>query len=125
MYLGAPYTWSQGVIREWLDRALCNDAWASKFPYAAVIHEHHVHSDHRPLVMDMNYFEAAMTQQARGEHRFEAYWLEEDMVEEIVKSAWQCASTVGVGPSLATRTKAVKDELDQWDREVLKGPKKN
>lgn len=45
-------------------------------------------------------------------------------MEEIVKLAWQRASTAGVGPSLATRTKAVKDELDQWDREVLKGPKK-
>lgn len=61
MYLGDPYTWSRGFIRERLDRALCNDAWASKFPYAVVIHEHHVHSDHRPLVLDTNYFEAAMT----------------------------------------------------------------
>ena len=46
MTIGDPFTWSRGIIRECLDRGLCNDRWANMFPYAAVVHEHHVHSDH-------------------------------------------------------------------------------
>lgn len=124
MFVGDPFTWSRGAICERLDRGLCNDAWATKFPFAAVIHEQHVHSDHRPLVLDTNYFEKAMTQKPKGERGFEAYWLQKEIVDEIVKSAWQRAQSAGIGPGLVARTKVVKDDLHQWDREVLKGPKK-
>ena len=56
-FIGDPFTWRRGEIRERLDRAVCNVQWAHKFPRAAVINENHVHSDHRPLVLDMDYFD--------------------------------------------------------------------
>src|SRR4051812_2859682 len=58
-YVGDEFTWSRGAIKERLNRAVCNDGWADKSPHAAVIHEHHVHSDHRPIVLDTKYYEKA------------------------------------------------------------------
>ena len=124
MSIGDPFTWSRGVIRERLYRALCNEKWADIFPYAAVIHEHHVHSDHRPILLAPEYYSAVMGQKQRGERRFEARWLSESTVDEIVKSAWERAKLAGIGPSLASRTKSVKDDMFIWDRDTLKGPKK-
>ena len=124
MSIGDPFTWSRGVIRERLDRALCNEKWANIFPYAAVIHEHHVHSDHRPILLDTEYYSAVIGQKQRGERRFEARWLSECTVDEIVKSAWERAKLAGIGPSLSSRTKLVKDDMFIWDRDTLKGPKK-
>ena len=56
-YNGDMFTWRRGEIRERLDRAVCNLAWANKFPRAAVINEEHVHSDHRPIVLDTDYLD--------------------------------------------------------------------
>lgn len=59
---GNPFTWTRGVIRERLDRALCNETWAEKFPSAALLHEHHVHSNHMPILLDTEYFAPVNTQ---------------------------------------------------------------
>lgn len=104
--LGDPFTWSHGLIRERLDRALCNAAWAAKFPAAGFIHENHVHSDHRPILLDTEHFKPTSSKQCRKK-RFEVRWLKEDSVNEIVNSAWARAKFSGVGPTLADRTKAV------------------
>ena len=50
--IGDLFTWRRGEIRERLDHAVCNVDWANKFPQAAIINEEHVHSDHRPLILD-------------------------------------------------------------------------
>ena len=74
--------------------------------------------------MDTNYFAAAMGRRPTGERRFEARWLSQSTVDEIVHTAWERAKLAGAGPSLADRTKSVKDDLHKWDRDTLKGPKK-
>src|SRR3954462_12553179 len=71
MFVGDEFTWSRGEIKERLDRAVCNDNWATLCPYAAVLHEHHTHSDHRPILVDTNYYKSAMNQQQTREQRFE------------------------------------------------------
>ena len=65
-----------------------------------------------------------MGQKQRGERRFEARWLSESTIDEIVKGASERAKLAGIGPSLASRTKSVKDDMFIWDRDTLKGPKK-
>lgn len=101
MIVGDIFTWSRGIIRERLDRALCNEQWATKFPYAAVVHKRHVHSDHRPILLDTNYYASVMSQQPKGEWRFEAWWLNKSTVNEIVHTAWERAKLTGLGPFLA------------------------
>ena len=86
--VGDPFTWRRGDIRERLDRAVCNIEWANKFPRAAIINGEHVHSDHRPLILDTDYFDSNLFNCRNGRVRqFEAKWLKEDTVEEIVKTA--------------------------------------
>ena len=108
-----------------MDRALCNDLWAEKFPYAAVVHEQHVHSDHRPVLLDTDFYKSGMEQQPRNHKRmFEARWLNEETVNEIINSTWERAKLAGLGPSLAVRTRSVLKDLHEWDQEILKSPKK-
>ena len=124
-YMGDHFTWSRGEIRERLDRAVCNVGWAHKFPRAAVINEEHVHSDHRPLVLDMDYLDDNIFRQPEGRvKQFEARWLKEETFTEIVKASWERAKLAGIGPSLADRTRAVHADLHTWDRVTLKGPKR-
>jgi hypothetical protein len=54
--------------------------------------------------------------------RFEARWLQEDVVEEMVKAAWERAKARGVEISLMEKCNDVHSELHTWDRDVLKGP---
>ena len=56
--------------------------------------------------------------------QFEARWLKEETVGEIVQTSWEKAKLAGVGPSLATRKHAVRADLHTWDRKTLKGPKR-
>lgn len=48
-YLLLTTPWSGGVIKERLDTTICNEVWAAKFPSAALVHEQHIQSYHRPI----------------------------------------------------------------------------
>ena len=56
--------------------------------------------------------------------QFEARWLKEETVMEIVRTSWDKAKMLGIGPSLADRTRAVHANLQTWDHDILKGAKK-
>lgn len=86
-FIGDKFTWRRGEIRERLDRAVCNEAWSEKFPLAVLSHEPHVHSDHRPLLLDTEYYDGQQLRKPSGGRKFEARWLNESTVDEIVKSA--------------------------------------
>lgn len=78
--------------------------------------EEHVHSDHRPLVLDTNHFDGNMFNRSKVRvKQFEARWLKEETCMEVVKMAWKKAKMADVGPSLAARTRAVHADLHTWD----------
>ena len=54
--------------------------------------------------------------------QFEARWLSEATVNEIVCTAWERASLPGGGSTLMQKTRQVHEDLHTWDREVLKAP---
>lgn len=56
--------------------------------------------------------------------QFEARWLKEETVAEIIKASWEKAKLAGIGPSLVDRTRTVHVDLHSWDREILRGPKR-
>ena len=56
--------------------------------------------------------------------QFEARWLKEETVVEIVRTAWEKAKKMGIGPTLTDHTRVVQEDLQNWDRETLNGPKK-
>lgn len=73
----------------------------------------------------MDYFGANMFQPPKRSVKFfEARWLKEETVGEIVKASWEKAKLAGISPTLAERTRAVHADLHSWDRETLKGPKR-
>ena len=56
--------------------------------------------------------------------RFEARWLQEDTIEEMIKAAWARAKARGEAPTFSEKVGVVHDELHRWDKEVLKKPEK-
>lgn len=118
---GDKFTWRRAEVRERLDRAVCNNLWSSIFQKTEVLNEQHYRSDHRPVLVDTEFFDARQIHKRSGNRKFEARWLAEETVKEIVTTAWEKAKTHGLGPSLAARTQAVHADLHHWDRTVLKG----
>ena len=55
--------------------------------------------------------------------RFEGRWLKEETVEEVVRTAWMKASSLGLGP-FKQKVDSVHNDLHNWDKEVLKRPHK-
>lgn len=58
-YEGIPYTWcnkrrTQESISERLDRALANWSWCNLWPMVKVYHGHAAHSDHVPVILQLN-----------------------------------------------------------------------
>lgn len=74
------------------------------------------------MVMDAKYL--APIHGGRSKKRFEARWLQEDTIEEMIKAAWARAKARGEGPSFSEKVHDVHEELHKWDKEVLKKPKK-
>jgi hypothetical protein len=100
-------------VRERLDRAVCNSEWKGLFPLASVSNEPHYRSDHRPVVVNTEFFDASLIQRRGGSRKFEARWLAEESVHEIVTTAWETAKLRCLGPSLAALTKVVHMSLHE------------
>jgi hypothetical protein len=86
--------------------------------------EQHHWSDHRPVVVDTEFHDENLIQRRSGGKKFEACWLAEESVNEIVKTTWEETKLLGIAPSLAQHTNAAHRSLHEWDRTTLKGPKK-
>lgn len=83
------FTWSnnreeEALVKERLDRALCNMDWRVTFPNTKAIALPAIGSDHSPLLLNLDPF----TRKRRKECKFESYWLEEEECGEIVRTAW-------------------------------------
>ena len=85
-FTGEIFTWKRGRIRERLDRAVANGAWASMHPGAVLQHLEYMKADHRPILLDTEYQEALHDRS--GIKRFEAKWLREKGFREEVQRAW-------------------------------------
>jgi hypothetical protein len=98
-YVGDLFTWRRGKLRERLDRGVVNEQWNNIFPFASLINSETTRSDHRPLLLNTEYVSNthAMRDSPR---RFEARLLQEDVVEEMVKYAWEMAKARRENPSL-------------------------
>jgi hypothetical protein len=121
-YEGDLFTWQRGKIRERLDRGVANAQWNLLFPNAKLVNGEMVKSDHRPLILDTDGVMGDTVQSREGVRRFEARWLKEEIVAEIVQAAWARAAAQGQGSDLMTKVNCVHDALYVWDRDVLKKP---
>ena len=121
-YEGDMFTWQRGKIRERLDRGVSNASWNDLFPKARLKNGEMTKSDHLLLIVDMKVQNSHDSSGPNATKKFEARWLKEETVEEMVRVVWARAAARGEGPTFMQKTVQVHDKLHVWDREVLKGP---
>lgn len=90
-YEGTEFTWNHGVNKETrrsarLDRALCDTSWRLLFPAASVKHLTHSHSDHCPLLVELE--ERKGVRFGSRPFRFEAAWILHEEFEIWFKNEW-------------------------------------
>ena len=122
-YHGDKFTFFRGGLRERLDRAVSNPGWMEMHPLCGLVNLDMGKSDHRPICLDTEYLMGGTGPRRRSGRKFEARWLEEELVEEVVRTAWQKAVVRGLCPSASEKLAAVHKDLHQWDRKILKGPR--
>lgn len=93
---GCAFTWmnhreGDDLVKERLDRVLCNWNWRIFFPEAEVFALPAVGSDHSPLVLNT---EARLPSKGKT-FKFEAYWLQEQACWDIIETAWSSAPAMG------------------------------
>ena len=93
-YTGDKFTWRRGRIREQHDRSICNKEWSDLFPLAGSINAEMTKSDHRPILVDNEYYVGVESYSSISSMRFEAWWLSEPTVDEMVKKAWDKVRSV-------------------------------
>jgi hypothetical protein len=123
-FVGDPFTWHRGQMRERLDRGLANEEWRLMHAHATVLHLQYNHSDHRPLLLDREYYVASSILPFGKQNSFEAKWLKEEGFREVVEEEWNAAAGDGTEIDVLTRLKNMHAELYAWDAHVLKQPRK-
>jgi hypothetical protein len=118
---GDIFTWRRGRIRERLDRAVCNNRWGDMFPMAGALNENFSKSDHRPIIVNCQFYENVEERAARGRKMFEVKWLLEENFDDIVSKAWNRAQSKGPR-SIAQKLNEVHRSLHAWDMQTLKEP---
>jgi hypothetical protein len=120
-FIGDSFTWHRGAMRERLDRGLANQSWINLFDTAAIIHLEYNHSDHRPIMLDTEYYVPSPESINRSTRNFEAKWLKEEGFNDVVVQQWEAAQIGAI--DVHERLRAMHGGLHVWDRTVLKGPK--
>lgn len=103
------------LIRERLDRALCNLEWRLNFPEAEVFALPALGSDHSPLLLN------TVPSQCRR-HRpfiFESFWLQDPDCRDIVARSWNSGQQHNT--TLPSRLKVVTSALARWSRSKFSG----
>ncbi|XP_021717958.1 uncharacterized protein LOC110685744 [Chenopodium quinoa] len=115
-FSGAFHTWARGRSLETrksarLDRALCNEQWATRFDNAAMKHLPAIHSDHCPILISPNGFVPLQT--LHRPFRFQATWMTHENFKEFVAQKWDNNS-----PLVPALSKLSKD-LQDWNRDTF------
>lgn len=89
-FSGPHFTWSNlrqadDLNRERIDRAVANAAWKCNFPDTEVTHLPRVHSDHCPILLNLN---PTNQQLLDKPFRFQKMWLSHLDFQNLVKLAW-------------------------------------
>jgi hypothetical protein len=90
-FVGDPFTWNRGTMRERLDRGIANQSWIQMHDKAAIIHLEYNHSDHRPLLLDTDYCTINIGPINPNSRSFEAWWLKEEGFFDVVIEKWDAA----------------------------------
>ncbi|GKV18359.1 hypothetical protein SLEP1_g28755 [Rubroshorea leprosula] len=107
-FVGGRFTWTNmqsngNIIRECLDRFWCNPEWKICFPEATVYHLPRVHSDHNPVLLNLDLGHPLI-----GKHpfRMEKFWVDHPKFQCLVRDTWNFADATTVQCVSSTMQKA-------------------
>ncbi|GLT36867.1 hypothetical protein SLA2020_112150 [Shorea laevis] len=89
-FTGNKFTWVNcrffgQLIRERLDRAWANPDWKILFPEAVVFHLPRTHSDHCPILLDVN---PVLPRSGSRPFRMEKFWVDHPDFKDLIQSIW-------------------------------------
>ncbi|RVW47747.1 Transposon TX1 uncharacterized 149 kDa protein [Vitis vinifera] len=115
---GGSFTWSGGLHNQaWarLDRFMVSSSWLDQFSNVTQKRLSWPISDHFPILI-----EGGGKRRGPSPFRFENMWLKVEGFKDLMRSWWQGMSVSGrASYKLATKLKAIKQNLKLWNREVF------
>ncbi|KAH7844378.1 hypothetical protein Vadar_027327 [Vaccinium darrowii] len=116
-FSGYPFTWRNNrpgheYIQERLDRVLATPAWCLLFHQASVVHLDTVGSDHSALLLNLK----SVPPRRRAPFRFDARWVEEDEVQDIINQSWSIPVHGSHAFSMYKKIQACRSSLSNWKR---------
>ena len=122
-FIGDPFTWHRGAMCSRLDRGLANASWNQLHSNAALVHLQYNHSNHRPLLLDTEFYTTPSNNPINRLRNFEEKWFREEGFCSVVEENWNSAANEQGVIDVMYRLKAMHAGLHAWDHRVLKKPK--
>ncbi|XP_075669745.1 uncharacterized protein LOC142639459 [Castanea sativa] len=110
-FLGPRFTWTnkreiQALIQERIDRFFVNSQWCLWYPEARVVHLMRCHSDHCPVLMEM---QPRANENRKKLFKFQTCWLSDCTFPRVVSQAWREV------PDLAKAIESFTEKASRWN----------
>lgn len=109
---GCRYTWSNnredGLVRERIDRSLCNGPWLFKFPDSTLTALPALGSDHSPLVLQLQ----KRNVRSQRNFKFEEFWVGHDELPLVINNEWSRPNF----SSIVDKINNTRKGLDVWSK---------
>lgn len=122
---GVPFTWTnrqtknkgETLVKERLDRAICNDNWRTLFPCAKTLNLPIIRckSDHGAIIVRLT---PDHTSGPKPFH-FQSMWVERPDCRPIIKNAWNPRPVGSPSYVLSKKLKRVKEKLRIWNKDTI------
>lgn len=111
-YQGADFTWSNGKVKERLDRSFCWSDWRILFADAKLMHLAKMKSAHCPLLIRLK--PISTHNRVNPPFRFHAMWMQHSNYMDFVTSVWNKSEG-----NMLYKTKVLASSLNAWNKEVF------
>ena len=111
-FSGSQFTWTnkrnlQALIEERIDRFFVNPSWCLMYPEAKVVHLTSCHSDHCPVLLDL---QPRIITNRKRPFKFQTCWLSDPSFPNLVSQAWRNY------PMLTDTIDCFTKEAEKWNR---------
>lgn len=111
-FQGADFTWSNGRVKERLDRCFSNSVWRLGFPEAKVVHLPKKRSDQCHVLVNLQ--PQIHNQRTNPPFRFQAMWMQHSDYATFVKESWQNSNV-----DLLQKTECLASSLNIWNKNIF------
>lgn len=105
----------EDFVMEKLDWAFASIVWVNTYPRYALRNLPIIRSDHGPILLDFEFFQAFK----RRPFRFERMCLFHPSCKSVVQRAWHCYLTGSRAMQLRNKLSNIRKEFTLWNKEVF------